>query len=613
MSVLDQLITADISPLARHFTHFCQQLDESASSTALFTASLLAERNTHGDTCLDLSYHANTVLLRDKDDNVLFTAPPTDSWRNDLSCQFIGTADQNRPLILDGNRLYLRRHWREEIVIAEKLLARTEPVNFDSDKLKARLSELFVPTTVDDKGTAGQKLAAAMALTRQLAVITGGPGTGKTTTVTKILALLLEQQPTMRILLAAPTGKAAARLSESIGQQTDNLTSIVAADTLKQIPCEAATLHRMLGWHADGFNYNATNPLPCDCLLIDEVSMVGQDMMANTLAALADGCRLILLGDRNQLSSVEAGSVLGDITGQSQPLTLSPQRASELQTLTGDSLICEIKAGTPAIADCIAELQYSYRFTSSGGIGLLAEAVKQADARTITSLLKNPDEKITWIEAEGREPPKRLIDLALENTRSVFNANTAAQALDEFNKARILTARAEGPWGETAIKERLEKAMREERLITTEPDRAYKGQPIIIRRNDNETGLFNGDTGILWPDEDNASNKTELCAWFEINATLQPFSLQQLPQWKTAWTLTVHRSQGSEYNNVLLVLPAIKSRVVSRELIYTGITRAKQHCTIVTTSELLNKAIKNNQPRHSGLAMRLQWLQATNS
>lgn len=607
MTALDQLVSANVSPLARHFASFCQELDGNASNTALLTAGILAEHNTYGDTCLDLSAYANTTLLLDKDENTIFTAPALDTWRNDLSCQFVGTKEENRPLVLDGSRLYLRRHWREEKIITEALLARTVPVDYDTSTLKKRLDALFRPKSNNDKGTAGQKLAASIALTRRLAVITGGPGTGKTTTITKILALLLEQKPDLRIILAAPTGKAAARLSESIGQQINELAGTITSEVLNRLPRDAATLHRTLVWMRDGFDYNADNPLPCDCLLIDEVSMVDQNMMANTLAALPDGCRLILLGDRNQLSSVEAGSVLGDITGHGQTLTLSPERTGELQALLSNNLSRETSTDTPTIADCVTELTHSYRFASSGGIGILADAVREGDTDTAESILQNPDEKLSWIKAEGKEPPKQVFDLALENYRPVLEAKSVEDALVKFNQARILTARAEGPWGEPAIRERLETRMRNERLIKQKPGTPYTGQPIIIRRNDHETGLFNGDTAILWPDENNTQDKKELFAWFKIDGKLKPFSLHQLPEWQTAWTLTVHRSQGSEYDNVLLVLPAVESRVVSRELIYTGITRAKKHCTIVAASEPLKKAIAYSQLRHSGLAISLGW------
>jgi len=334
--------------------------------------------------------------------------------------------------------------------------------------------------------------------------------------------------------------------------------------------------------------------------------MVGQEIMASTLAALADNCRLILLGDRNQLSSVEAGSVLGDITGHGQPLTLSPQRSKELQALSGEKPAREVKADSPAIADCIAELEYSYRFAESGGIGKLAQAIKQGDSTAIEALLGKPDQEISWIDAEGNEPPKRIIDLALDNYRAIFKAKTASEALAEFNKSRILTARADGPWGETGIRERLESAMRQEKIIRANASELYKGQPIIIRRNDhNDTGLSNGDTGILWPDSD--SNKKQLFAWFEINGELKSFSPHQLSDWQTAWTLTVHRSQGSEYEKVLLVLPAIESRVVSRELIYTGITRAIRHCTVLMMPSQFLQNTRLKYHRTSGLYKRLGW------
>ncbi len=596
---------AALSPLARQFLRFCRHLDPEAGETALLSAALVAERNRDGHTCIDLATLAGRPQLPDAEGRPLFRPPALEAWHEALaSCAFVATPEpapeqpSPRPLVLEGHRLYPWRHWRDERTIARALLQRCQPVIYDSDHLKARLAALFPER--EGPGAAGQKRAAATALTGRLAIVTGGPGTGKTTTVTRILALLLEQEPELRILLAAPTGKAAARLGESIGHQVERLAGRVEEAVLERIPRQAATLHRLLGWRPEGFAHHGDNPLPCDCLLIDETSMVDQALMAAVVAALPPHARLILLGDRHQLSSVEAGSVLGDLTGHGAGGALSPGRAREIAALTGSRPAAAEQL--PAVADHIAELTHSYRFDGGGGIGRLAAAVRDGERDEVERLLDRDDPEIDRIEAGGDEPAAAIVTRVLELYRPIFDATSPEEALARFDRARLLTARAEGPWGAAGMTERIERALRRERLITVPPGRPYRGQPLLILENDAETGLFNGDTGILWPGPGD-----RLMAWFPNGETTRPFDLAQLPRAQSAWSLTIHRSQGSEYERVVLLLPPHESRIVTRELIYTGITRARRHCTLVASRPHLLEAIGRTHSRHSGLAGRLGW------
>ncbi len=599
---------ARFSSLARHFARFCRQLDPDAPDAALLGAALVAERNlAGGDTCLMLDQFADQGILPDEDGTPTVQLPPREPWIAALEqAGFVGQPGETAPLILESARLYLARHWQEEVRITEILRSLDQPVPVpDPEALARRLDALFPVEDPEKKeGPLGQKRAAAMALTRRLAIITGGPGTGKTTTVTRILALLLEQEPGLRIRLAAPTGKAAARLTESIRLQCETLAGNIDDAIRERLAhLEAATLHRLLGWRRDGFAFNADNPLPCDCLLIDECSMIDQTLMAHTLAALPEGARLILLGDRHQLSSVEAGSVLGDLTGRGEPPAISRRRARELVLLGIETRADQIDEDSPPLFDCLAELSFSYRFADGGGIGQLAAAVNSGDIEGINRLLDDPDAEIAWMEAEDRQPPGELVSLATDWYAPLFDAGNAQEALERFNQARILTARADGPWGEEQIRQRLEDALRRRGLIPRATGRGYRGLPILIRKNDRETGLFNGDTGILWSD---ANNGNTLYAWFlTAGGELARFSLHQLPEWQPAWTLTVHRSQGSEYDRVALVLPPTESRVVSRELIYTGITRARKHCLICGKLEVFIDACNNKLKRSSGLHDRL--------
>ncbi len=592
---------AELSPLAIQFAKFCSQLDDKADELALITAAILADRNTHGDTCLDLRFLEEKTLLYGKENNRLKQAPDINQWLTALDCKFIGKTDTYQPLILDGNRLYLHRHWQEEKTITQVLQSSFGKINHNPERSKKRLNMLFDANTPEDNAY-GQKLAAAMALTRKLTIITGGPGTGKTTTVTKILALLLEQQPALHILLAAPTGKAAARLTISINKQLEKLEKHITTETLNKLPREASTIHRLLGWKPHGFEHNQDNPLSCDCLLLDETSMVDQGLMASLLAALPENCRIILLGDRDQLSSVEAGSILGDLTGHGQRLSLSAERAIELQALLGQLPTDIINNKTPAIADHIAQLTHSYRFAKGGGIGKLAYAINNGDIGAIDKLRKETNDELDWIEANGQQPGKAVVTWAVEHYKTIFKATTAKDALKIFASTRLLTALNKGPWGATQISEQIEAELQRTEKIKRKNNAPYKGLPVIICRNDRETGLYNGDTGIFWEDE-----QGELMAWFEIKEGLTPFSEHQLPEWKPAWTLTVHRSQGSEYNHVLLVLPPDESPIVTQELIYTGVTRAAQKCTLVANWQQLKHAVNRKVTRFSGLNERIGW------
>lgn len=599
--VTELLRQTELSPLAIQFAKFCSQLDDKADELALITAAILADRNTHGDTCLDLRSLEEKTLLYGKENNQLRQAPGLHQWLTALDCKFIGKNNEYQPLILDGNRLYLHRHWQEEKTITEVLQSSFGKTNYDPARIKKRLNALFDANTLEDNAY-GQKLAAAMALTRKLTIITGGPGTGKTTTVTKILALLLEQEHDLRILLAAPTGKAAVRLTISINKQLKKLEKHIDAEILDKLPRDVSTIHRLLGWRPHGFEHNKDNPLPCDCLLLDETSMVDQGLMASLLVALPENCRIILLGDRDQLSSVEAGSILGDLTGHGQEPGLSTERAIELNALLGQLPTDIINDKMPAIADHIAQLTHSYRFAKGGGIGKLAYAINNGDTDAIDKLRKETNDELDWIEANGWQPGKAVIRWAVEHYKMIFKATTAKGALKVFESARLLTALREGPWGATQISERIETELQKTEENKIKNNAAYKGLPVIICRNDRETGLYNGDTGIFWKEE-----QGELMAWFEIKEVLTPFSVHQLPEWKAAWTLTVHRSQGSEYDNVLLVLPSEESPVVTRELIYTGVTRAAQKCTLVANWQQLKYAVNRKVTRFSGLNERIGW------
>ncbi|WP_286291182.1 exodeoxyribonuclease V subunit alpha [Methylomarinovum tepidoasis] len=564
----------DLSPLARHFPRFL-----GAEGLVERTVAWLVERCQAGETCLDLNAWAGRPLGEDGP-----LCPDINAWREQLLAHpHIGPG---KPLVLDGHRLYLARHHEAEKTIAEGILARLE---FDSlaetDKIRPTLKKLF-----PESGE--QKTAVAVACARRFAVITGGPGTGKTTTVLRLIALWQHLRPGLRLGLAAPTGKAAGRLAESLAAGRAGLPPGFGAG----IPERAATLHRLLGiGRADP--HGPDHPLPLDALIVDEASMVDQELMARLMAALPPQSRLILLGDRHQLASVEAGSVLGDITGRGRRLAYSQEMAAWLERLEADpGDDPELFGG---IHDAIVELRRSHRFSSDQGIGRLAQAVREGKTAAAKACLKEEKEVDFWPQAD-EAPDRHVLKWMDRHYRPVLEASTVGEALAALAKSRVLTAVHAGPWGEEGLTTRFETGLSRWGKIA-DPARPYHGLPILITRNDYETGLFNGDIGILWQEEGH------LRACFPSGDEIRRIPLRQLPHWQKAWAMTVHRAQGSEFDAVLLLLPPPETPVLTRELIYTGITRARKRCILAGPKNALETGLKRQVERASGLAERLGW------
>jgi exodeoxyribonuclease V alpha subunit len=427
--------------------------------------------------------------------------------------------------------------------------------------------------------------------------------------VVKVLALLLEQQPRSHIALAAPTGKAAARLSAAIrdGKQTLNAASTVTA----LIPEEATTLHRLLGGGRGGrFRHDHTNPLVVDCVVVDEASMIDLPLMARLLDALPPQCRLILLGDRDQLASVDAGNVLGDITGHGSELSYSPEMETllcQLDAVPAGSL--HVDDSTAAISNSIGLLQHSYRFADDSGIGKVARQVNAGHGMAAFETLcqeSHPD--LAWLSTDSDELNPTCLHQAVDQFTAYLMQNDIAEALRGFDQFRVLAALRQGPFGVEDINRRIARRLQQRGLIDTgpgEPDNSdeYHGKPVIVTVNDYEVGLFNGDTGLLWKGPDG-----KLSAWFLLGENeLRAVPVRQLPQHSCAYALTVHKSQGSEFDQVLLVLPAGESPVVTRELIYTGITRARRHVTVQACRETFIGACQRRVQRSSALAEKLGW------
>ncbi len=553
-----------------------------------FAAALVSRAVGQGHVCLPLALIAADPLLRAQQ------ALDVERLRHSLlASPLVGRPGERTPLVLDDqDQLSLYRYFRHEERIARHLLARGGQ-GFDVDRTAARtlLRELF-PCSVNAEPDR-QQIAAALTLLKPLVVISGGPGTGKTHTVARILALLRGLHGDgLRIGLAAPTGKAAARLQESIRTAGRRIGGDLAAD----IPDQAVTLHRLLGFQPDRgtFRHDRENPLRLDLLILDEASMIDVVLMAALLEALPPHCRLILLGDRHQLASVEAGCLFSDLCGRDDPAWSEPVRDT-IADLTGTRPAAGGTRGP--MADCVVLLRTSYRFRADSGIGMLARAVNSGDVRTIENLPATGRDDQEVVTAEGRESLKQEI---LAGFTPLFRAGSAEEALARLDRFRILCALRHTTHGVSGINELAERVLDRAGLISaTTP--WYRGRPVMILRNRYSLQLFNGDTGIIWPDR-----QGRLQAWFRRpDNTLRPVALSRLPEHETAYAITIHKSQGSEFEQVLLLLPDTDLRILSRELVYTAVTRARRRLILHGDRKILARAVRRRAVRHSGLRQRL--------
>jgi exodeoxyribonuclease V alpha subunit len=436
-----------------------------------------------------------------------------------------------------------------------------------------------------------------MAVLLPFCVISGGPGTGKTRTVTAILALLLEQagRP-LRIGMAAPTGKAAARLVASTAAARQQLS--LSDEIAQGLPTEAATLHRLLGFRPGRSRprHGRDNPLHLDVLVVDEASMVDLPLMSRLLLALRPETRLILLGDKDQLASVEAGMVLGDICGRGRESAYSEPLCQALADLA-DARLEPILA--PPIADHVAVLRESYRFAGRPGIAAAATSVNLGQGDAAVAVLTDPGYPDAQLEPV---PAERLRDYLrrwlVPRMRACLEAAEPTKVLEGFNHFRILCAVREGPLGVRAVNHLCESVLEEERVITRIGHDVCAGHPLLVTSNDYQLGLYNGDVGMVLAD-DTASRRVGV--WFDTEEGARRVALPRMPSHETAFAMTVHKSQGSEFDEVILVLPHHDSRAMTRELLYTGITRARHRVEVIGSPESVVSAASSRVNRVSGL------------
>ncbi|WOT03741.1 exodeoxyribonuclease V subunit alpha [Shewanella youngdeokensis] len=637
----ERLITA----LDRHFALQMAQLHQQTSPLFTLICALLSQNLSSQHTCLPLDQIDFCNPVKEPNSQCKINLSVAELITQLRLFDAIGTPEEStlKPLILDQGNLYLQRYYHFECEVAEHLsrLAHTPSQQSQSTEqlaeAKVLLEQLFPASELEFDW---QKISTATALTKKLAVITGGPGTGKTTTVTKLLYLLTSQQE-LTIRLVAPTGKAAARLSESIkasklrlASELQHLPAATRQLTMARIPEEAATLHRLLGVipNSHQFRHNQDNPLRLDLLIIDEASMVDLPMMHKLLTALPANASLILLGDQDQLASVEAGAVLADIcsglkvespaNGNHWQMRYSQLQADLLSDLTRYPLSRFI-SNNPQIGDSLCMLMHSHRFKGDAGIGQLATAVNQANLPRIASVWQTGYQELLWLEHSNisasnthNQGLEQLLSQSAEQYAPYLNAIghsdfTATQVIDNFNQYRILCAMRAGEYGVDGINQSVTRTLAEKGLINPEQE-FYAGRPVIIQSNDYNLGLFNGDIGLILPDETGESKRL-MAHFIQADGGLLKVLPARLPSHETCYAMTVHKSQGSEFSHVSLVLPIRPSitqqQLLSKELIYTAITRAKNHFTCLGSQRVFEQASSRLTQRASGLAERL-WCQA---
>lgn len=587
-----------------HLAEFVATYSAGLDQRLPLLAALLSHQLIEGNVCIPLSWLIKPQSYwPDKITEVIAEIDWTSLQPND---NVLGIGNKSSLMVLEQDKFYLYRYWHYEIQVADNLKQLAlAPVKINTELLRTGLDKIFKPMVASEPDW--QKVAATVALNKAFTVISGGPGTGKTTTVIRLLALYIEQMQAANnpctIKLAAPTGKAAVRLATSISMAKQQLN--YDAKITELIPEEATTLHRLLGVIPNSiyFRHHKKNPLNVDLLILDEASMIDLPMMAQLLVALPKGSRLVLLGDKDQLASVEAGSLFADICNWQGELSYSEKQNELLQKLCKVKLVtAPSRSDKTYFVDSLAQLKTSYRFDENSGIGCLARAVNKGDISEVQQVLNQEFEDICYL-TDSEQGYQQMIAEIVSFYHCLIQDLSAGEIpeklLQRLSQIQLLCGLRQGKYGVSGINELIHKELVATKDISDNTE-YYAGRPIMISRNDASLGLFNGDTGIFMPDK-----QGKLRAWFSQKDGIKALLPHQLPEYETAFAMTIHKSQGSEFKRVLLLLPPQDNPVLSRELLYTGITRAKQSLALNVPWQVLKNIITRPTKRATGLANRL--------
>lgn len=578
-------------PLERSFARAMGRLAGELDPATELGALLASRFTSHKHVCVDLARVAGRPV-EDFEGGAIADLewPALADWLPALeNSALVSNGDVPTPLVMTGERLYLRRYWDYEQRLASVLERRASAlvVDVDEELLARGLARCFPDAERDEL----QRHGASVAARRHLAVISGGPGTGKTTAVARILSLLGEQatsrgQGAPRVALLAPTGKAAARLLESIreARQRDVAGGDGAEFATAMFPDEASTIHRALGYrpnHPSAFRHDVDNPLAADVVVVDEASMVDLALMTRLVEAVPQRARLILLGDRDQLASVDAGSVLGDICG----VGVKPAEPS---------------GPAPGLGECVVHLTHSFRFGAGSEIGNLARAINENRTDDAIDSLTDGggDGLVRLVEREDPAELEQLVaSIAADRYRQVLGEPEPLDRLRRLGMFRVLCAHRRGPLGAERIGSAVEQQLADIGAVDA-TDGWYDGKPVLITGNDYQLGLWNGDTGLACPDPDTGKLRVVFAT---ADASLRAITPSRLASHETVFATTVHKAQGSEFDEVAVVLPPLASPVVTRELLYTAVTRARERVTVFGSRDVVAAAIRSRTVRFSGL------------
>ena len=572
------LAAADVQ-VAQRLGRLAGESDE----RVLLAVALTVRSTRHGSVVLDLADAADTTTPDEDDAEPVDVAslpwPEPTGWTAACAASpLVRDAGGGAPLHLVGSRLWLDRYWRQEALVAAELLARSadRPADLDPAALEADLDSLF--TSADD---ADQRQATLVAATSRVSVLGGGPGTGKTTTIARLVAVLRRQLPQLRVALAAPTGKASARLEEAVRSASGELTD---ADRRGLAALSASTLHRLLGRRpgvASRFRHDRENRLPYDLVIVDECSMVSLTLMARLLEALSPGTRLVLVGDPDQLASVEAGAVLGDLV--------------------------EASPAAAGLRDSVAMLRTVRRYDAGGPIAELAELVRTGRADDVLAMLHAGRDGVEFHPAPDDEPVRgtalEVIRAQAAHEAAVIGAARAGDvpgALDALERHRMLCAHRAGPRGVRHWSDAIERWLAAaDPLLVPRLDGRYAGQPLLVTSNDYENGLYNGDTGVV------VEQGGDLVAAFRRGGVAVVLPLVRLGDVRPLHVLTVHRAQGSQFGDVTVLLPPATSPLATRQTFYTAVTRATTQVRVLGSDAAVLASVSRLAARATGLRDRL--------